>query len=122
MNIDIGIYDTTLIPAMIFVLWIIGQAGVPRRFLPLTALALGVVLGLVFIGMTPEGAITGVLLAAAAVGFHSGSTNTAQALAKVNPEELIGEEIRIPGLAGTYEVREIDDQGTLTVRQVTSGL
>lgn len=126
MNIDIGIYDATLIPAMIFVLWIIGQAGVPRRFLPLTALVLGVVLGLVFIGTTPEGAIAGVLLAAAAVGFHSGSTNTAQAItgiaqAKANPEELIGEEIEIPGLAGTFEVRSVDDQGVMTVKQVTAG-
>ncbi|MNP11055.1 hypothetical protein D3C76_1032270 [compost metagenome] len=81
------------------------------------------VLGLVFIGTTPEGAIAGVLLAAAAVGFHSGQKNIIQAItqAKVSPEELIGEEIEIPGLTGTFEVRTVDDQGVMTVKQVTAG-
>lgn len=80
MNIDIGIYETSLIPAIIFVLWIIGQVGVAKRFLPLIALGLGVVSGLIFIGSTPEGAVAGILLAAAAIGFHSGPKNVIQAM------------------------------------------
>ncbi|QUO43473.1 hypothetical protein KDJ56_11230 [Brevibacillus composti] len=82
MNIDISIYEATLIPAMIFILWIVGEAGLQKRFLPLVALFLGIALGLIFIGFTPAGAIAGVLLAAAAVGFHSGPKNVLQALKK----------------------------------------
>lgn len=123
MNIDIGIYDATLIPAMIFILWIIGQAGLQKRFLPLVALVLGVVLGLIFIGATPEGAIAGVLLAAAAVGFHSGPKNVIQALKKPSSEleELIGEQVQIPGLDGLYEVTNVESDGTIKVKQVTAG-
>lgn len=96
MNIDIGIYDTTLIPAMIFILWIVGQAGLQKRFLPIVALVLGIVLGLIFIGATPEGAIAGVLLAAAAIGFHSGPKNVIQALQKKTEgiEDQIGEQVQ----------------------------
>ncbi|GEN33873.1 MULTISPECIES: hypothetical protein [Paenibacillaceae] len=122
MNIDIGIYDTTLIPAMIFILWIVGQAGVQKRFLPLVALVLGIVLGLIFIGTTPEGAVAGVLLAATAIGFHSGSKNVLQALQKppAGTEDLIGEQIQIPGLDGWYEVTSVEADGTLKVKQVTA--
>lgn len=49
--------------------------------------------------MTPEGGIDGVLLAAAAIGFHSGQKNVTQALTtKASPADLIGEEFKIPGL------------------------
>lgn len=123
MNIDIGIYDTTLIPAMIFILWIVGQSGLQKRFLPLVALVLGIASGLIFIGATPEGAVAGVLLAAAAIGFHSGPKNILQALkqTKGEPEDLIGEEIEIPGLKGRYQVRGVDNSGAITVKQVTAG-
>lgn len=79
MNIDISIYDATLIPAMIFILWIVGEAGLQKRFLPLIALLLGIVCGLIFISATPEGIVAGILLAAAAIGFHSGPKNVIQA-------------------------------------------
>lgn len=122
MNIDIGIYDATLIPAMIFILWIVGQAGLQKRFLPIVALVLGVVLGLIFIGATPEGAIAGVLLAAAAIGFHSGPKNVLQALQKppTGTEDLIGEQVQIPGLGGWYEVTSVEADGTLKVKQVSA--
>lgn len=75
MNFDLTIYETTLIPAIIFVLWVIGKSGMSKKFFPLAALLLGIVCGLLFVGTTPEGIVAGVLLAAAAIGFHSGSKN-----------------------------------------------
>lgn len=120
---NLNIYDATLIPAMIFILWIVGQTGVQKRFLPLVALILGIVLGLIFIGLTPEGAIAGVLLAASAIGFHSGSKNVRQAFQKqqTGTEDLIGEQIQIPGFDGLYEVTGAESDGTLKVKQVTAG-
>ncbi|MED4377976.1 hypothetical protein P9274_20170 [Schinkia azotoformans] len=75
MNFDLSIYQTTLIPAIIFIIWIAGQTGLSKKFFPLLALLLGIAAGLVFIGVSPEGVVTGILIAAAAVGFHSGTKN-----------------------------------------------
>lgn len=80
MNLDISIYDTTLIPTLMFILYIAGQIGVTKKYLPVVALVLGIVFGLIFISLTPEGALAGILLAAAAIGFHSGPKNVLQAI------------------------------------------
>lgn len=75
MNFDLSIYETTIIPAIIFIIWMAGQTGLSKKFFPLLALILGVSAGLVFVGLSPEGVVSGVLLSAAAVGFHSGTKN-----------------------------------------------
>ncbi|WP_051967852.1 hypothetical protein [Brevibacillus thermoruber] len=82
LQIDLSLYDATLIPAMIFLLWIAVQLGLPQKFVPLVALGLGVALGLSFIGMNGNGLITGIFLAATAIGFHSGTKNTKEAFTK----------------------------------------
>lgn len=76
MEFDLRIYDATVIPAMIFILWILEQIGAPRKLLPLFSLALGIAAGMFFVDTGPEGFVAGTLLAAAAVGFHSGTKNT----------------------------------------------
>ncbi|KYG90773.1 hypothetical protein A0U40_18015 [[Bacillus] sp. KCTC 13219] len=78
MNFDLSIYDATVIPAIIFIIWIVVQAGLPKKFAPIVSLVLGVVGGLTFVGVSPEGFVAGVLLGAAAVGFHSGTKNILQ--------------------------------------------
>ncbi|WP_107838959.1 hypothetical protein [Metasolibacillus meyeri] len=78
MNFDLTIFDTTVIPAIIFIIWIIVQAGLPKKFAPIVSLALGVAGGLTFVGFSPEGFVAGVLLGAAAIGFHSGTKNILQ--------------------------------------------
>lgn len=75
MNVDLTIYETSIIPAIMFILWVIAQTGVPKKLFPLIALCLGILAGLVFIGQSLEGVLVGILLAAAAVGFHSGTKN-----------------------------------------------
>ncbi|KYG90376.1 hypothetical protein A0U40_18240 [[Bacillus] sp. KCTC 13219] len=75
MNFDLSIYDATVIPAIIFIIWIVVQAGLPKKFAPIVSLILGVVGGLTFVGVSPEGFVAGVLLGAAAIGFHSGTKN-----------------------------------------------
>lgn len=75
MDLNLSIYETTVIPAMIFIIWVFVQLGLPKIFAPVVALVLGILAGLVFIGLTPEAIVSGVLLGAAAVGFHSGTKN-----------------------------------------------
>jgi hypothetical protein len=76
---DLSIYDTTLIPAIMFILWLLHKFGIPKKLIPICALALGVLLSLVFIDYGLRGALIGILLAANAVGFHSGTKNVAGA-------------------------------------------
>lgn len=78
MNFDLTIFDTTVIPAIIFVIWIVVQVGLPKQYAPIVSLVLGVAAGLTFVGFSPEGFVAGVLLGAAAVGFHSGTKNIMQ--------------------------------------------
>ena len=49
---------------------------VPNRFVPLLALAVGVGLSLVFIGLSTENALTGIFAGLSGVGLYSGSRNT----------------------------------------------
>lgn len=78
LNFDLSIFNTTVIPAIIFIIWIVIQVGLPKKYAPVVSLVLGVSAGLVFVGVTPEGFVAGVLLGAAAVGFHSGTKNIIQ--------------------------------------------
>ncbi|MBE3590374.1 MAG: hypothetical protein IMW98_06080 [Firmicutes bacterium] len=72
---------TAIVPAIMFIVWAAVQAGLPRKLAPTLALALGVVLGVWFTpGNLGQGVIFGILSGAAAVGFHSGTKNTIQAL------------------------------------------
>ncbi|MDU5141047.1 MAG: phage holin family protein [Paenibacillus dendritiformis] len=79
MNIDISIYETSIIPAIMFLLYILSKAGVPKKLLPAIAAVLGIFSGLFLISFDGTGIVTGILLAAAAIGFHSGSKNTKEA-------------------------------------------
>lgn len=80
MDIDINLYDTTLIPALMFLLWLLSKYGIPKKMLPLAALALGIITSLLLIDYSARGIVIGILLAANAVGFHSGTKNVASGL------------------------------------------
>ncbi|MEC1178532.1 hypothetical protein P9B03_08570 [Metasolibacillus meyeri] len=84
MNFDLSIYDATVIPAIIFVIWVIIQIGLPKKFAPVVALVIGVAAGLALEGLSVEGLIVGVLLGAASVGFYSGTKNTIEGGTKGN--------------------------------------
>lgn len=75
MSFDLGIFETTVIPAIIFVIWVVVNIGVPKKFAPVVALVLGVAAGILFVGLSAEGVVAGLLLGAASVGFHSGTKN-----------------------------------------------
>ncbi|GIQ71471.1 hypothetical protein DUZ99_17445 [Xylanibacillus composti] len=80
MNIDMSLYDATLIPAIMFLLWLLSKYGIPKKMIPLAALPLGIIASLMLIDYSPRGVVIGILLAANAVGFYSGTKNVAGAL------------------------------------------
>ncbi|MFD2673300.1 hypothetical protein [Marinicrinis sediminis] len=75
MNIDLTLYDASLIPAIMFLLMVLNKQGVPKRWIPVFSLALGILAALVIVEWSANGVIVGILLAANAVGFHSGTKN-----------------------------------------------
>ncbi|WP_128895403.1 hypothetical protein [Longirhabdus pacifica] len=79
MIIDITLYETSLIPAIMFIVWILGKQGIPAKLLPIFALILGIASSLSMIEFTLKGLVIGILLAANAVGIHSGTKNVIHA-------------------------------------------
>lgn len=76
-----GAQQATLVPAVMFLVWVFTRVGLPRGWAPFLALVLGVAGG---IGLNPgnpvQGALDGIMTAAAAVGFNSGVRNTVNAM------------------------------------------
>lgn len=63
-------------PLIIGVIEALKRAGLPDRFAPLVALALGAGLGLAMLGVTVEAGISGVVAGLMAVGLYSGTRAT----------------------------------------------
>ncbi|MGI6684748.1 MAG: hypothetical protein ACOX47_04545 [Bacillota bacterium] len=71
------ISDVTIAGAVIFLVWVGIQAGIPKKFSPLVATFLSVFFAFFYLdkGNLLDALIHGILIAASAVGFHSGTKN-----------------------------------------------
>lgn len=78
MSMEYSAYDIALIPVIISLVEVFGRFGVPSRFLPAVALALGLLGGLIYIapGDPKRGVLTGLVMGLSAVGTYSGIKNT----------------------------------------------
>jgi putative flippase GtrA len=76
------INDVTIAGAVIFLVWVGIQAGIPKKFSPLVATVLSVLFAFFYLdqGNFLDALIHGILIAASAVGFHSGTKNMYQQL------------------------------------------
>lgn len=81
--------DVTIAGAVIFLVWVGIQAGIPRRFSPLVATVLSVLFAFFYLntGNFFEALIHGILIASSAVGFHSGTKNVLQQFNGSSPEK-----------------------------------
>ncbi|CAM4259605.1 hypothetical protein [Lederbergia lenta] len=72
------IYDVALIPLIIGLVELMKRAGVNKRILPFIALALGIVIGIVYVANFDfkQGILVGTMLGLAANGLYSGTKNT----------------------------------------------
>ncbi|MCJ7843440.1 hypothetical protein MUB24_21695 [Lederbergia sp. NSJ-179] len=72
------IYDVLVIPLIIGLVEAFKIAGVSKRFLPLIAIGVGIVIGIVY--MTElnlkQGILVGIILGLSASGLYSGTKNT----------------------------------------------
>ena len=76
------INDVTIAGAVVFLVWVGIQAGIPKKFSPLVATVLAVLFTFFYLdtGNFFDALIHGILIASSAVGFHSGTKNMYQQL------------------------------------------
>ncbi len=71
-------YDVALVPLIVSLVSVLRVAGLPARWLPLTAILLGLTAGFVY--MAPDdpkqAVLAGVVMGTAAIGAYSGCKNT----------------------------------------------
>ena len=77
---DFQAYDIALIPLIVGVVAIFTGLGLPKKFAPLVAVVLGVIVGIVYLapGELAKGILVGVALGLSSVGLYSGTKNTVQ--------------------------------------------
>lgn len=73
-------YDIALVPVIVALVGVIRTAGLPARWLPLVAVALGLVSGFVYIAPDDpqKAALSGIVMGLSAIGAWSGTKNTFQ--------------------------------------------
>ena len=71
---DITIYDIMILPLIIGLVEMLKKSGLPVKLLPVVAIILGVVVGVVYIspGDIPQGVLVGVAVGLSASGLYSG--------------------------------------------------
>lgn len=80
MELNLTAYGVALIPVIVGVVELLKRIGLPVKWAPLAALALGQAAGLLYVapGDPLKGVLAGVVLALAAVGLWSGPKNTVE--------------------------------------------
>ncbi len=69
------INELTIAGAVVFLVWVGNQAGIPKKLSPLVATVLSVIFSFLYLDARNilDALIHGILIAASAVGFHSGT-------------------------------------------------
>lgn len=79
---DLQVYDIAIIPLIVGLVALATSLGLPKKFAPVLAVVLGVVVGLVYLapGNAAEGILVGIATGLSSVGLYSGTKNTVQAV------------------------------------------
>lgn len=74
---DIQAYSVLLVPLIVGVVEVFKMAGLPNRFVPLSSLVIGIVIGILYLGdgNILKGSLIGTSLGLSAVGLYSGTKN-----------------------------------------------
>jgi len=80
--VDKTIFGVALVPIIIGLAEIAKRLGVPKKYLPVLDLVLGIVAGFIYAapGNAKEAALVGIALGLSASGLYSGVKNVAQAV------------------------------------------
>ena len=84
MELELSSASVALIPIITALVQIAKQTGMPRRYSPLLALALGVAAGIVYVspGDIPTGVLVGLVKGMSAVGLYEGVDHSTRPLRK----------------------------------------
>lgn len=82
------IYGVAIIPVIVGLIEVAKRAGLPKRFSPILAIALGILAGIVYLesGSIKEGVLKGIAIGLASVGLYSGTRNVIRGK-EVNEDE-----------------------------------
>lgn len=80
MNLDFTAYDVALVPVIVALVSLFRGFGVPPRWLPAVALAIGLIAGFVYIAPDDprKAVLVGIVMGLAAIGAWSGVKNTVE--------------------------------------------
>ncbi|MBS4209453.1 hypothetical protein [Bacillus sp. FJAT-50079] len=72
------IYDVVLIPLIMGIVEMFKKAGVNKKYLPFIALAIGIIIGVVYVAAMDwkQGVLVGMMLGLSASGLYSGAKST----------------------------------------------
>lgn len=72
------VYDVMIVPFILGIVELVKKLGLPSKFCPIVGVALGVVIGMVYVSPTDiaQGVLVGASLGLSAVGLYSGTKNT----------------------------------------------
>jgi uncharacterized membrane protein HdeD (DUF308 family) len=79
-GVEFQAYDIALLPVLIGVVRLVIEAGLPKKYAPVVAIVLGVVIGVLYLadGNVEQGVLVGTALGLASVGLFSGAKNVAE--------------------------------------------
>ena len=79
---DFQVYDIAIVPLIVGMVALATGLGLPKKFAPVVAVALGVAVGIFYVapGDVLQGVLAGTALGLSSVGLYSGAKNTAQGL------------------------------------------
>lgn len=77
---ELSIYGIALVPVIVGLLEFLKRFGVPKQFIPLLSMVLGIFMGFFYLapGDTPRALLLGIVLGLASIGLFSGTKNTLQ--------------------------------------------
>lgn len=81
---DFQIYDIAIIPLIVGIVSLFTTIGLPKKFAPIVAVVLGILIGVFYIapGDVLKGILVGIAVGLSSVGLYSGTKNTVQAVRK----------------------------------------
>lgn len=76
------VYDVALVPLILAIVEMCKGLGLPKKFSPVVASALGIAAGVIYVapGNIAEGILVGLSLGLAAAGLYSGTKNVKEGL------------------------------------------
>lgn len=87
---DITVYGIALVPVVTGMVQLLKMSGLPRKYLPISSLILGIFSGYYYLAPDdpPRAVFLGIIVGLSAVGLYSGTKNTMEGLRNSNIRKI----------------------------------